>query len=211
MSTSSATHSLLVPIKPPARGKTRLSGVPAEARSELARAFALDSLEAVLAADRVGAVLVVTDDATLAGEAVALGATAIPDGVSEDLNATLVQAAAEAHRRWPALVPAALCGDLPALRSAELDEALAGAPPAYVADASGTGTTLYTAAYDAFSPGFGPDSARVHEAGGATAVPGELVGLRRDVDTLEDLAEARRLGLGARTTLAAVRYGLLGG
>ena len=87
----------------------------------------------------------------------------------EDLNGTLRLSAAEARRRWPELVPVALTGDLPALRAEELDEALGAVAPgeaAYVADADGLGTTLYTAAYDAFDPRFGPGSALAHDATG---------------------------------------------
>lgn len=204
-----AGHVVLLPVKPPARGKSRMSGVPDGARADLARAFALDTVEAVLAAGSVHAVLLVTDDATLAREAAALGAQAIPDGVAGDLNGTLAQAAAEARRRWPGTIPVALCGDLAALRPAELDAALQVDPPAYVEDADGSGTTLYTATYDEFRPAFGPGSAAAHRAGGATPVPGELVSLRRDIDTLDDLADAIRLGLGARSTLATVRHRLV--
>lgn len=213
MSDVPATHVVLLPVKPPARGKSRLVGLDAEARADLARGFALDTAEACLAAGPIGAVLVVTDDAFFASEVRSLGCAVIPDGVSGDLNGTLVQAAAEARRRWPSLVPAALCGDLPALRPADLAAAVGSVAPgttAYVVDAVGTGTTLYTASYDAFSPSFGPDSARLHRAAGAAPIAGELASLRHDVDTVEDLRGVRSLGLGSRTMLAALRAGLDG-
>ena len=211
MSDHPATHVVLLPVKPPARGKSRLVGLDDGARATLARGFALDTAEACLAAAPVGAVLVVTDDAFFASEVRALGCDVIPDGVSGDLNGTLVQAAAEARRRWPGLVPAALCGDLPALRPDDLTEAVwsvTPGTPAYVVDAVGTGTTLYTAAYDAFAPAFGVDSARLHREGGATPIDGDLPSLRHDVDTLDDLRGVRALGLGPRTMLAALRAGL---
>ena len=204
------THAVLLPVKPPARGKSRLSAVPPRERAALARAFALDTAEACLASASVASVLVVTDDVPFATEATALGCAAIPDGTSGDLNASLRLAAAEAVRRWPDLVPVALCGDLPALRSADLDAALGSVPlgsPAYVADAVGTGTTLYTAPIDAFVPAFGVDSARLHAAV-ATAITGELASLRHDVDTLDDLLAVRSLGLGPRTALAVLQAGL---
>jgi 2-phospho-L-lactate guanylyltransferase len=119
-----------------------------------------------------------------------------------DLNGTLRQSAAEAHRRWPGLVPVALTADLPALRPADLDEALGGlvsGTAAYVADADGIGTTLYTAAYDEFAPRFGPGSAAAHEGTGALAITGPLPRLRRDVDDLAGLEEALALGVGPRT------------
>lgn len=204
------THAVLLPVKPPARGKSRLSAVPPPERAELARAFALDTAEACLASASVGEVLVVTDDVPFSREATALGCAAIPDGTSGDLNGSLRLAAAEAVRRWPDLVPVALCGDLPALRPADLDAALGSVrlgSAAFVADAAGTGTTLYTAPAEAFAPSFGVDSARLHGAA-ATAITGELASLRHDVDTLADLLAVRPLGLGPRTALAVLRAGL---
>ncbi|MEU0317046.1 2-phospho-L-lactate guanylyltransferase [Nocardioides sp. NPDC006273] len=204
---------VLLPVKPPARGKSRLVGIEPHERADLARSFALDTAESCLAATRVGAVLVITDDAYFAADVARLGAAVIPDGVSGDLNETLVQGAREARRRWPRLRPAALCGDLPALRSADLDAALAaseGTRAAYVEDAAGGGTTLYTAPHDLFSPAFGPGSAAAHRAGGARPLEGDLHSLRHDVDTLEDLEAVRGFGLGPRTALASVRVGSLG-
>lgn len=211
MPAPSASHVVLLPVKPPARGKSRLVGVPDGARATLARAFALDTADACIAAERVAAVLVVTDDAVFASDARSLGCAVIPDGVGGDLNGTLVQAAAEAARRWPDLLPVALCGDLPALRPGDLDAALSSAPrgtAAYVEDAAGGGTTLYTAAHESFGPRFGTDSAAHHRQSGAAPVPGELASLRHDVDTLDDLRDVRPLGLGPRTLLAAAAAGL---
>jgi 2-phospho-L-lactate guanylyltransferase len=196
---------LLVPVKPPAVGKSRLVGLGDEERRALARAFALDTVEAALASRHVGALLAVTDDAFFSAELTAMGCDAIPDGVSLDLNGTLHQAAAEAVRRWPGLVPVALCADLPALRSRDLDAALeeiAARPgPAYVADTEGVGTTLYAASYDDFDPRYGLASAAVHEAHGARPVRADVPTLRRDVDDLDDLAEAMTYGVGPRTSL----------
>lgn len=207
---------VLLPVKPPQRGKSRLVGIAETYRAALARAFALDTAEACLATSAVGAVLAVTDDVRFSFELGELGCDAIPDGASGDLNGTLVQAAAEVVRRWPGLVPVALCGDLPALRPADLDAALGAVATrgpgvaSYVVDAAGTGTTLYTAAYERFAPAFGADSARRHRASGAVAVPGELPSLRQDVDTVADLRRAVELGLGPRTRLAALQAGLVG-
>lgn len=207
----SATHAVLLPVKPPARGKSRLSDVPAPQRRRLAEAFALDTAAACLAASRVGAVLAVTDDAAFSARLTALGCVAIPDGVTDDLNGTLVQAAAEAARRWPDLTPVALTGDLPALLTADVDAALGSLEAgrtAYVADAAGTGTTLYTAATARFVPRFGPGSSAAHDLAGAVAIEGELASLRHDVDDLADLRVASTLGLGPRTAAVAAELGL---
>lgn len=195
-------YAVVVPVKPPARGKSRLVGLPDDRRRELAAAFALDTVAACLTADRVARVLVVTDDVPFARRLIEAGCAAIPDGVTGDLNASLRQAAAEVVRRWPGLVPVAVCADLPCLRPADLDAALALVPddrPAFVADAAGIGTTLYAAPPDAFDPRFGPESRAAHLDAGAWEVTGELASLRRDVDDLADLRAARVLGVGAHT------------
>ena len=195
-------YAVVVPVKPPARGKSRLVGLADEQRRGLATAFALDTVTACLGAEHVGAVLVVTDDVAFSTRLAALGCAAIPDGVTGDLNGSLRQAVAEARRRWPHLAPVALCADLPALRPADLDDALARAGAgvaSFVADADGIGTTLYTAPYDLFDPRFGPASRAAHVDGGAAEITGDLATLRRDVDHLSDLRAAQRLGLGAHT------------
>jgi 2-phospho-L-lactate guanylyltransferase len=203
-------YAVVVPVKPPALGKSRLTGVADDRRRSLAAAFALDTVASCLAADRVGAVLAVTDDVPFAAELASLGCAAIPDGVTGDLNASLREAVAEARRRWPDLVGVALCADLPALSPADLDEALALAVPgvaSFVADSAGIGTTLYTAPYDAFDPRFGHGSREAHLDAGAVELGGALETLRRDVDDLDDLARAQGLGLGPHTAAVVTRPG----
>ena len=73
-----------------------------------------------------------------------------------------------------------------------------------MADAAGTGTVLLTASPGLdLAPSFGPDSQRAHLASGAvdlTSLLGDQVaGLRRDVDTVDDLAAASLLGVGPAT------------
>ncbi len=201
---TSPLYAVVVPVKPPVHGKSRLVGLSDERRRLLAAAFALDTVAACLAATRVGAVLVVSDDVAFSRQLESLGCSAIPDGVSGDLNACLRQGAAEVARRWPELAPVALCADLPALRPNDLDAALADArhdEASFVADADGTGTTLYTAPLAHFDPRFGPGSRDAHLDAGAHEIIGSLVTLRCDVDDLVALAAARALGLGAHTTL----------
>jgi 2-phospho-L-lactate guanylyltransferase len=192
---------VILPVKPPARGKSRLEGVSDDVRRELAAAMALDTVGAALAADLVAEVLIVTDDPWFAVEGRAIGAATIPDGTTAGLNPTLRVAAGEVGRRWADLTPVALLGDLPALRSSELDEALSQVrpeEPAYVVDAAGTGTTLYVAPEMGFDPQFGVGSALLH-ATRAVPLVGELAGLRHDVDNLEDLRQVWHLGVGPRT------------
>jgi 2-phospho-L-lactate guanylyltransferase len=202
----SAAYVVLLPVKPPARGKSRLEVDPVR-RRVLAAAFALDTAGACLGAARVTAVLAVTDDARFADDLRAAGCETIPDGVADDLNESLRLAAAEARRRWPESIPVAVCADLPALRSTDLDAALssyagagAGADrPAFVTDREGVGTTLYAAPFDEFDPHFGSGSREDHLASGAWEITGDLASLRHDVDDAEALAAAVGLGLGART------------
>jgi 2-phospho-L-lactate guanylyltransferase len=198
-----AQHVVVVPVKPPGVGKTRLVGIPAKQRVALASAFAIDTVTACLAASNVTEVLITTDDARFAATLTALGADTCPDG-GNGLNPALVQAVAEAARRWPGLRPVALCADLPALRAEDLAAALASVAgrAAYVADAAGTGTTLYTASYDGFDPRFGVNSAAAHTAAGAVPIPGDLPGLRQDVDDVVSLRAAVALGVGPATRAA---------
>jgi 2-phospho-L-lactate/phosphoenolpyruvate guanylyltransferase len=199
----SVSYVVLLPVKPPGRGKSRLGDLP---RDVLATAFAMDTASACLAAPSVRQVLVVTDDAGLAGTLSTLGCASIPDadGASNDLNASLHLAAVEAARRWPDLVPVAICADLPCLTPDELEAALAQKParPRFVADATGHGTTLYTAPLEEFAPAFGFRSAALHAVAGTWSVEGELAGLRHDVDDVTDLRAAVHLGLGPHSAVA---------
>ena len=214
---------VVVPVKPPGRAKSRLASLGERARRELTVAFAADTVAAALECPDVAEALVITDDLALAVRVRAAGADALPDGRPGDLNASLWQGAAELHRREPGLRLVGLCGDLPCLRPAELSLALRGAAdergPAFVADAAGAGTTLYTAPDLAcFSPAFGPSSRAAHLQSGAVelacdladgleADPAGLSSVRRDVDTPADLLAAEALGLGPATAavLAALR------
>jgi 2-phospho-L-lactate/phosphoenolpyruvate guanylyltransferase len=205
------TWSVVIPIKPLTRAKSRLAELAGPRRGELALAMAVDTVSAVLACPAVAGVIVVTDAA--GAQLRGLGAVVIPDTPASGLNPALVSGAAYSARHWPGRGVAALAADLPALRPAEIGAALAAAsawPQAFVADAAGSGTTLYTASPAApFSPRFGPGSRDRHAAAGAVPLdlPG-IGGLRQDVDTAADLRRAAGLGLGPRT--APVAAGLLG-
>ncbi len=202
------TWSVVIPVKVLAQAKSRLATLGGERRAELALAMAADTVTAVLAADQVARVIVITDD-QVAGDALAsLGATVVPDEPGEGLNAALRHGAAVAAAHWPRAGVAALSADLPALRPAEIGRALTAAatwPNAFVADAPGDGTTLYTAAPGAaFSPEYGIASRARHAAAGARELePDSIPGLRRDVDTPEDLCAAAAIGLGPNTAAVA--------
>ena len=199
-------HAVVVPVKPPAFGKSRLQGLTPDRRRALADAFARDTVAAATRTPGVGMVVVVTDDFRLAADLAAEGCVVIPDAVTNDLNATLRQAAAEVSRRSPELVPVALCADLPALVPDDLAAALAEMPTdraGFTRDADGGGTTMYAAPTGLFDPRFGSGSAAAHVAAGAHEVVADVPTLRRDVDDLGDLAQARALGVGPHTAAAA--------
>jgi 2-phospho-L-lactate guanylyltransferase len=203
---------VIVPVKPPVRAKSRLATLGDAARVDLVRAFAFDTVSAAVASPSVGLALVVTDDAMLASEISALGASVIPDGGSE-LNESLVQAAAEASRRAPGMTIAAVCADLPALTGAELTAVLDACPrsgTAFLPDAAGTGTTMYFAVdVEEFAPRFGIDSADAHRESGAVQITWSSDNpARRDVDTPEDLESLRAIGLGAHTRAALTLHRL---
>jgi 2-phospho-L-lactate/phosphoenolpyruvate guanylyltransferase len=200
--------SVVIPVKVLALAKSRLVGLAGPRRAELALAMAADTVSAAVSCAAVAAVIVVTDDDGAAAELSALGATVLPDEPAAGLNAALTFGAEFSAGRWPARGRAGLAADLPALAAAELERGLAAAaefPEAFVADAEGTGTTMYAAGPGtAFAPKFGPGSRAAHLAGGAAEIdlPG-LAGLRRDVDTPADLGDAARIGLGPRTAAVA--------
>ena len=190
----------LVPVKPPARGKSRLVGPPTTPARALAAAFALDTVARLpgrrprrrgarghrrrALRPRLGA---------------RWAARRSPTGSPATSTRPCAQAAAEARRRWPDLVPVAVCADLPALRAGDLDAALA----RVAADGRrlrrgcrGLGTTLYTAPYDALRP-----AVRAGLADGAPRrrggeIDGRPASLRRDVDDLDDLRRPRRSASG---------------
>ena len=199
-------YAVLVPVKRPAVAKTRMADLGDEARRDLATAFAVDTVDAALACPAVASVLAVTDDHVLARFLAERGADVIPDATSHDLNATLVQAAAEMHRRDPRAGLVALCADLPAMRPDELLTALEASAPdrmSFVADLDLVGTTTVVAPdVELFHPSFGHGSRRQHIEAGAFEITGiDVPGLRRDVDDRRSLGEALRLGVGARTSL----------
>ena len=206
---STATWTVVIPVKGAPTAKSRLSpAVPDDARAALARAFALDTIAAALSARSVDRVLVVGDDASLAGRAEFL-----PEppsfGAERGLLPAIRHGVAHALVQGPVAV-AVLLGDLPALRPEELDAALVEAarhPLAFVRDADGAGTTLATAAAGvAFDPQFGAGSADRHAAAGfAELAASDLTGLTRDVDTFDGLRTVLHHGVGEHTAEAVAR------
>ncbi|MET0811950.1 MAG: 2-phospho-L-lactate guanylyltransferase [Microbacterium sp.] len=194
-----ARWTVVVPVKPAAVGKSRLD-VPGVDRVALARAIALDTIAAAAACGAVSQVVVVGDDGGLVMLAADIpGLRFVPEDEPAGLDAA-VALGVEGFTGFRA----ALLGDLPSLRPEDLAAALTLAEAhdrAVVADAEGTGSTLVTAAPDVpWESSFGDGSFARHVALGCVAlrVP-DASTLRRDVDTRDQLLEARELGLGPRT------------
>jgi 2-phospho-L-lactate/phosphoenolpyruvate guanylyltransferase len=195
------TWSVLMPVKVLDQAKSRLAELTGPRRAEFALALACDAVTAAVGSRPVARVIVITDDQVAAVALAALGALVIPDEPRAGLNAALRHGAGYVAARWPRAGTAALSADLPSLRLTDLGRALSAAaawPNAFVADAAGDGTTLYSAAPGAaFRPAFGLASRARHAAGGAVELALDGVpGLRRDVDTPADLRGAAGLGLG---------------
>ncbi|MBO8189013.1 2-phospho-L-lactate guanylyltransferase [Streptomyces spirodelae] len=200
------TWTLVVPLKPLFRAKSRLTGAPTGLPvPELALAFAQDTVRAALECAAVRGVVVVTDDSLAAGELRALGARAVPDLPGDGLNAALAHGAAAARAAEPDTPVAALNADLPALRPAELERVLnaaSGFSRAFLPDAAEIGTTVLTALpRTGLSPAFGGPSRTRHRASGAVELPlTGVASVRQDVDTPEDLRAALELGVGGFTS-----------
>ncbi|WP_240694574.1 2-phospho-L-lactate guanylyltransferase [Cryobacterium sp. SO1] len=216
----------MVPVKGSAGAKSRLGDLPETfpARGALAEAFALDTVAALLAAEKVQQVLVVTADPAAAAPLAALGARIVPepphtsvpevtapDASSRDpLNAAIARGIRVAQQEYPLCNVAVLTGDLPALTVPDIETALTAASAhdlAMIADEEGTGTTtLLAQAGIAMVPRFGRGSRAAHEAAGH--VPLDLpatASIRRDVDTVDNLAEVLRRGVGAHTSALIAR------
>lgn len=183
---------VVVPVKHPEVGKSRLT-VPGVDRTTLARAIALDTIEA---AAEVARVIVVSADPGLTAPGVELVLEPHASGIAAAVELGL--AAAPAGRR------AVLLGDLPGLRPDDLSLALELADAVRlgaVPDEERQGTTLVTARDGDLPADFGVDSWRRHRSLGFVelAIPSGST-LRRDVDTADHL-----IGLLGPRTAAVLR------
>lgn len=212
---------VLVPVKRLAAAKTRLApalpaaaaalphgaspaaATPVPTRADLALALATDAVAAALACDRVTRVLVITSDPVAGPALAARGADVVADRPEAGLDEALRHAADVARSDDAGCGLAALSADLPALTPAALAGALtaaSGRARAVVPDAAGDGTVLLTAGPGtALAPAYGAGSLGRHVALGAVRLDLAAPGLRRDVDTPADLAEAAALGVGPAT------------
>lgn len=197
--------SLVVPLKPLARAKSRLTPASgALLRPRLALAFARDTVSAALSCPEVADVVVVTDDTTAGAALAALGARIVADAPAAGLNAALAHGERAVRTGLPRSALAALNADLPALRPVELSRVLefsAAFPRAFVCDAAEIGTTFLAAGPGVeLRPSFGGPSRARHLASGAVEITlSGIDSVRQDVDTGDDLRAALALGVGPYT------------
>ena len=203
---------LIVAVKRLAAAKTRLAPVfSAQTRENVVLAMLVDTLAAAARVGSVRMITVITPDDAAAAAATQLGAEVLsdptPEGHPDPLNNAIAAAEQVVAQSVPNIV--VLQGDLPALQTQELSEAIAAARHhrrSFVADRLGTGTSALFAFGAALDPQFGPDSSARHRRSGAIELTGAWPGLRCDVDTPADLAVARRLGVGAATARAVAQH-----
>jgi 2-phospho-L-lactate/phosphoenolpyruvate guanylyltransferase len=199
---------VIVAVKRLTAAKTRLAPVfSAQTRENVVLAMLLDTLNAAARVASVRHITVITPDDAAAATAAGVGAEVLADPTPADhpdpLNNAIIVAERAVAKSISNIV--VLQGDLPALQTQELAEAIAAArhqERSFVADRLGTGTAALCAFGTALDPRFGPDSSARHRRSGAIELTGAWPGLRCDIDTPEDLAVARRLGVGPATSRA---------
>lgn len=203
---------LIIAVKRLAAAKTRLAPVfSARTRESVVLAMLMDTLTAARRVESLGSITVITPDDAAAAAATELGADVLtdptPEGHPDPLNNAIATAERAVGSSFSNVV--ALQGDLPALQTQELAEAVAAARQhrrSFVADRLATGTAALFAFGGSLDPRFGSDSSARHRSSGAIELTGAWPGLRCDVDTPTDLAAARRLGVGAATARAIAAH-----
>ena len=208
----SADVGVIIAVKRLTAAKTRLSPVfEARTRERVVLAMLIDTITAARAVSAVESITVVTPDDTAGAAARELGASVLTDTTPatepDPLNAAVRFAWSAVTRRVTNTV--VLQGDLPALQTYELAEALSQARSyrrSFVADRHGSGTAALFAFGAPLDPLLGRDSARRHRDSGAVELTGSWPGLRCDIDTVEDLRSARELGVGVATTRAITHH-----
>jgi 2-phospho-L-lactate guanylyltransferase len=187
------TWTAIVPVKSFSVGKSRL-GPATVHRERLARAFFLDTLDAVLSAVLVSHVIVVTGGEDAAADAASRNAEVVHDSSSGGLNRAIVRGVTSARRTLAGSAVAVVTADT-VLRAAQRH------PCAFVADHTGRGTTVLTARRGhRLRPAFeGPSRQRHLDSGAMELRLQRAPSVQLDVDTIEDLGAAAAFGVGAHT------------
>jgi 2-phospho-L-lactate guanylyltransferase len=194
---------LVVPVKSHLSAKTRLHPPTGVARADLAHAFALDTITAVLGGILPAHLVVVTSDEPTASFVHNHGGVVLADP-GDGLNPAVSAGTQLVERVLGPGPTAVLLGDIPTLRAQDLATALrecAQHPRALVPDASGVGTVLLSALSPRdLHPQFGADSARAHSAS-SVRLDLDLPALRTDVDDDQALQDAITIGVGMHTAV----------
>lgn len=177
---------LIIAVKRLAAAKTRLAPVfSAQTRENVVLAMLVDTLTAAAGVGSLRSITVITPDEAAAAAAAGLGADVLADPTPEDdpdpLNTAITAAERVVAEGDSNIV--VLQGDLPALQTQELAEAISAARHhrrSFVADRLGTGTAVLCAFGTALHPRFGPDSSARHRRSGAVELTGAWPGLRCD-------------------------------
>ena len=198
----------VVPVRSLTAGKSRLFTGSSPAPG-LIEAFARDVLRACGGSANIGRTIVVSPDASIQTLARAAHSEFVPEPSASGINEAIASVRAICEPDQPVI---AILADTPCLTGATLDAVLAHAGDydvSFVADAAGTGSTMWCTRIPTACPFFGSRSRARHRASGAvelgsTARSGDDASLwtraRRDVDTEVDLWDAHRIGLGPAAT-----------
>jgi 2-phospho-L-lactate guanylyltransferase len=187
--------SVVVLAKEASVAKTRLSA-DREVASRLALKLAERTVRTTMLAKRAAATFVVTSDPAIAQASVSVGASVVQEGRPRGINLAAAlgrQAALAAHPRSPVMI---LVADLPQLRARDVDavaaEAFARREALFVPDFVLEGTTCLVHFPDhPLGIAFGWRSAEMHFRLGYKPAAHAAQGIRRDLDTAEDLSGLR--------------------
>jgi 2-phospho-L-lactate guanylyltransferase len=183
--------SLVVLAKDTHAAKTRLP-VPRDEARRLALRLAARTVRAGLAAETVGAVLVVTSDPEIARDASGVGADVVAEIRPLGMNRAASLGRRHALSSRPGSPVAVMVADLPELDPQDLDVAVREfheiGRPMFVPDLEGTGTTFVVHEPARFlGYAFGRGSAAMHERLGYQRAARSPRSVRCDLDTAEDL------------------------
>jgi 2-phospho-L-lactate guanylyltransferase len=208
------TWRVVIPFKGAPSSKSRLAARFDDAtRHALALAFLRDVTAAARSTPDVAGIVLVSSEpgiAALFPDERPQPAVEVTPDPRDGLNGAISHGIRAARAADPEAHVAVLLGDLPELIPEELQEALRAAarhPFAFVTDAAGTGTSLLTLAPgEAGEPHFGAGSAAAHAAAGYAPLEVPLTsGLRRDVDSPDDVDRIARPGAHTRLVLSQTR------
>lgn len=204
---------VIIAVKKLSAAKTRLAPLlSGDIREHIVLAMLVDTIAAVHGVSGIASVTVVTPDPDAVSVVRQFDATVMsdptPGGHPDPLNNAVTVAWRSVVTHTPNVL--VLQGDLPAVKSTEIAGALMAARTnrrSFVADRHHAGTSALFAFGCPPAPRFGADSARRHRNSGAVELIGDWPGLRCDIDTPDDLLEARLAGLGPASSAAIESLG----